>query len=106
MAKPAKFTTLQSSDAVLNRVQDNIAKQVNPALKSRLSNGILLIGVVIGVSGVAVNHKLGRKLLGWFVTDQNANAVVWRSDYAAPVNAQAVLNLSASAVVTVNLWVF
>ena len=79
------------------------ASLLNPLLASPLSQGIPLMGVVlVANTPQTLNHKLGRTMIGWFVTDQNAAASIYRTQ---PLNAQTI-TLEASASVTVNLWVF
>lgn len=97
-----QFAKLQSSDAVQNRTQDLIAKAVNPALASILLNGVPVRNVALA-SGVAlaVNHKLGRQPLGWFMTDIDAAATVFRVSWN-----DKQIKLQASADVNINLWVF
>jgi hypothetical protein len=90
----------------MNRVQDSLQKQLNPVLKQRILNGALITGVALTTASAPVPHKLGRKYQGYWLVGQSANAVVWISDFAAPINPQAVINLAASAAVTVSLWVF
>jgi hypothetical protein len=106
MARPTKFTSLQSTDPVLNRIQTNLGKQVNPVLKQKILNGALLTNVALSTTATPVPHKLGRKYAGFWVAGASANATVYQLDFAAPVQAQSVINLVASAPVTVNLWVF
>ena len=48
-------------------------------------------------------HRLGRNLVGYFIVDQRANAVIWRSNTLEP---QTNLTLRASANVQAKIWVF
>lgn len=78
------------------------AQSLNPVLANPLLSGKVL-GPITLVSGVnAVNHGLGRTMQGWFITDQNALASIYRS---APLNATNLV-LTSSAAVTLLLWVF
>ena len=50
-----------------------------------------------------VNHGLGRTPAGWILAGQNAQAGVWEVAGTTPGK---TLILRASALVTVNLWIF
>jgi hypothetical protein len=59
--------------------------------------GIKLIANIAQV----INHGLQRQPQGWFLTDNNADATIWRSAWNS-----LTLTLTASANATVNIWVF
>lgn len=93
------FTT-QSKD--LNLMQTNWASVINPVIDNPINQANILKNIVL-INGVTVvNHLLGRMMQGWFVTDINGSATIYRS---APMNAQ-TLTLTSSAAVTINLGVF
>jgi hypothetical protein len=78
------------------------AAKLDPVLKNPLSNGNFVTNQKL-VDGVnVVNHGLQRTPQGWFVTDINGIASIYRS---APFN-KLTLQLTCSAAVTVNLYVF
>jgi hypothetical protein len=115
MSRPTKFTKLQSTDPVLNRIQDRVQKTANPTLKNGLTNGVMLTGVQLSTTSTAVPHLLGRAYRGWHLIDQPAAGVtVHRSDPATAdtppqypaVNPAQVINLAASAPTVVSIWVF
>jgi len=56
-------------------------------------------GVTLGTGDTLVKHQLGRIPSSWLITDQNANAQVWRS---GPVSNDH-MTMKASAAVTVNI---
>lgn len=86
----------------LELMQTQWASQINPVLANPMNSANVLTGVIL-VNGITViNHKLGRKMQGWFVTDINAAAQIYRS---APLN-ETNLTLTSNAAVTVNLAVF
>jgi len=68
----------------------------NPILSGRSVTAKLITGTN------TVNHGLGRMMQGWFVTDVNGIATLYRSQ---PLN-DLTLTLTCSAPVTVNLWVY
>lgn len=98
------YKRLVTSDQDLDRVQsriDDAFKQVDaiPLLSGNT------IEATIGVTDTAVNHKLQRKFQGWIVIDQDANAVIWRSNVFNPLEDKQLI-LKASAPVNVKLYVF
>lgn len=74
---------------------------LNPLLAVLLTQGIPLEGVFLPANTpTTLNHSLGRTQIGWFPSDQNANAQIWRTQ---PFNDQTI-TLQSSADVTINLW--
>jgi len=93
---------IQSIDPVLNLLQTKWRSQLNPILAIPMLDGLQLTDVRL-VTGVnVINHKLGRKQIGWIVTDTNANEGVYRTEPLNDVN----LTLTATGNVTVSLWVY
>jgi hypothetical protein len=79
-----------------------LASAVNPLLNNPLNTCSILNDVVL-IDGVnVINHKLGRQMLGWFLTDIQGIASIYRS---APFNSL-TLTLTSSAAVTVSIGVF
>ena len=77
------------------------AAQLNPVLAdpffpSIISNVSLINGTTV------INHKLGRMMQGWFITDINGAATIYRSK---PLN-NLTLTLTSNAAVTVSIGVF
>ena len=76
---------------------------LDPVLANTILQGNQISGVVlVANTPFVVNHLLSRQMIGWFITDQNANAQVWRTQ---PLNSK-TLTLEASANVTVNIWCY
>lgn len=71
---------------------------LNPLLQGKIITAISLLAT----TPLVINHGLGRTLVGWLLTDNTANAVVWRT---SPINSQTI-TLEASATTTISLWVF
>jgi hypothetical protein len=83
-------------------LQTNWKSQIDPLLKDPTNNGIILTGVKL-LNGInVINHKLGRRQLGWMVTDIDAGTTVYRS---APLNDK-TLTLTSGADCTISLMVF
>lgn len=78
------------------------AAALNPVLANPLNTATSLNNVSLVVGPNIINHKLGRTLQGWFVTDIQGVASIYRS---APFNST-TLTLVSDAAVTVNLGVF
>lgn len=86
----------------LPQMQTTWAAQINPVLNNALVNGSLITGIVVVSGPNVIDHKLGRQMQGWILTDTVSGATLYRS---APFNSS-TLTLTASAADTVSLWVF
>ncbi len=75
---------------------------LDPIVANAILQGIAVNNVAIATSATDVPVKLGRTMQGFFITDINANAVVWRT---AALSAD-ILTLQASAACTISLWCF
>lgn len=98
----AQIGSINTKDEVLNRIQAELQRALNPVLTCPLLNGVP-VGPVALASGVPkeVNHGLGRLPLGYLITGLNANVVVW-----SPAATKMTITLTSSADCTVSLWVF
>jgi hypothetical protein len=100
------FKKIQSEDKDLNKVQSNIEQLIEPFLNSEITDGVLIKNISLDSSITnQVNHKLGRKPLGWIVVRQRANSIIWDSQ-DTNTKANRTLELSCSANVTIDLWIF
>ncbi len=97
-----QVTKVQSTDPVLNRIQDQLQK-LNPVLSNPLLNGNLVGPVALGTDAVAVNHLLSRNYVGWFIVDIDADETVFRASADNPAQ---VINLQASGACNVKLYWF
>lgn len=89
----------------LSLMQTTWAQQLDPVISNEIVNGQLLQNQSL-INGVTVvNHKLGRKLVGWFIVGINGAASVYDSQ-ATNQTPQLTLVLNSNAAVSVNLWVF
>lgn len=83
---------------------DPTTRQVRTAIQTLDTPGIRKItvkAVVLGVATVNVPHQLRKAPIGWQITDQNAQADVWRDPAGVVTND--TIPLKASATVTVDL---
>lgn len=87
----------------VERMQDSIERVISPLINVPISNGILVDTVALTTSPSRVEHKLGRKPLGYFVIKRDASAIVFD---LPEIREDLFLNLQASANVNVSLWVF
>ena len=98
MALPLFQTAIRE----LSMLETQWKSQIDPVLANPLSAPSILKGIKL-INGVTVvNHLLGQTPQGWFISDINGSASVYRS---APFN-DLTLTLTSNAAVTVNLVVF
>lgn len=93
---------VQSASRELNQFQSNVATVLNPILKNAISSGVILEGIDLISGTTSIPHTLGRTQQGWFLTDIDGAATVYRS---SAFN-NTTLVLTSSAAVTVNIYVF
>lgn len=86
-------------------MQTQWAQQLDPVISNELLQGQLLMNQSLVVGTNTINHGLGRKLVGYFIVGQTAQASIWDSQ-ATNQMPQLTLVLNSTAVTTVNLWVF
>lgn len=79
------------------------AATLNPILALPILQGNLISNISLTAStSRPINHLLGRIPIGWFLTDNDSQAVVWRS---AESN-QYTITLESDANTTISIWVF
>lgn len=82
--------------------QTRWATLIEPFLTNNLNSVNILQGISL-INGVnTINHKLGRTQQGWFLTDINAAATIFRSE---AFNTK-TLTLTSNAACVVNIGVF
>lgn len=89
----------------LDQMMTTWAQALNPVIANELLQGQLLTNIALISGTTQVNHKLGRKLVGWFVVGINAPATIY-DNQATNQTPQLTLSLTSNAVCTANLWVF
>jgi hypothetical protein len=85
--------------------QNKWASQLNPVLANPLVNGRLLTNIPLVTGTNVIDHKLGRKLQGWFIVGINGIAEVY-DNQAANQTPALTLVLISNAAVSCNVWVF
>jgi len=88
----------------LPQMQIQWAAALNPVIGNSIVNGLQLSNVSLANGTTVLNHLLARNMLGWFVTDVQGAATIYRPK-TAPFNSK-TLTLVSSAAVTCNLWVY
>jgi hypothetical protein len=83
-------------------MQNKWSSIINPLLSNPLNSALILKNVVLKSGDNVINHLLSRKQQGWFLTDIQGAATIYRS---ASFN-DTTLTLNSSAPVTVNIGVF
>lgn len=81
------------------------ATQLNPIIELPMNQGILLKGINLSTGNNVINHKLGRALQGWVISRPRAAATVFEP-LTVNNTPKLTLNLTSSAPVIIDLWVF
>lgn len=100
-----RIQKINTPDRIINMVQDNIANVLEPLSSNPLISGLILTSVALKTGSNTVNHKLGRKLRGWFIVRQRSAASIYDNQDSNTLNAVSLI-LVSSANVTVDLYVF
>lgn len=83
--------------------QTKWASTLNPLLAIPMLSGIQLDDIVLAATTPkTINHLLQKMPQGWFVLDNNANAVIWRTKAFNDLT----ITLEASAAATISIWIF
>lgn len=101
----ARLFKVQTTDRIVNQLQDNIANFIEPIASNVLLPGIILKSVALAASSNTIQHKLGRLLQGWFIVRQRASASIYDTQDTNPTPTTTLI-LTSSAVVTVDIYVF
>lgn len=89
----------------LAMLQNTWASQLDPIIGLPIVKGLILPSVSL-VSGTnEVNHRLGRKLQGWWIVRQRAAASIY-DQQDSEMNPSLMLKLISTANVLVDLFVF
>ena len=100
------FKKFNSTNRELNKIQDNIEQFASPIINAEIIDGIIVKEVnLLSASTVEVEHKLGRKPLGWQIIRQRASALIW-DDQDNNNRPDRTLALKCSANVTVDIRIF
>lgn len=101
----ATLPIFKTVDIPLSLLQTAWAKMINPVLSQPINSGVILKEVSLTTGDNVINHRLGRKLQGWFIVRQRGPAVIYdNQDSNNQPNLTLLLNASTN--VTVDLLVF
>lgn len=82
--------------------QNRWATDLDPLIKNVLTQGTLISNIKITNGVNIINHLLSKKQTGFFITDINAAAVIYRSQ---PLNDK-TLTLTSNATCIISVWMF
>lgn len=85
-----------------DQMQVKWASELDPVLRNQLIQGILISDITMVAGTNVINHRLGRKQVGYIITDQNAQASIYRS---AALN-NLTLTLTSDNPCVISLWCF
>lgn len=91
-----------SSNLTHDQLQNRWSSILNPIIANPMTNPSIIKGIRLAIGANTINHGLQQQLQGWFITDINAAATIYRSQ---PLN-DTTITLTSSAVVTIDLGVF
>lgn len=89
----------------MSLMQTSWSSSINPIIDLPISAGLILPSITLASGDNSVNHKLGRKLQGWFIVRQRASATVYDKQDSNQ-HPELTLTLTASGAVVVDLFVF
>jgi hypothetical protein len=101
-----KFDKIQTNDPAINIILDSLEKTLNPVFDNPLLSGQQLknIALVTGIN--VVNHKLGRKLQGWFITRPRAVAATFFDTQDTNKLPALTLEINSSVDIIVDIYVY
>lgn len=78
------------------------AAAINPFLSLPILNGNQIDDIIlVATTPLAINHLLQREPQGWFLVDNVANAVVWRT-----AQNKNTITLESNVTTTISIWVY
>jgi hypothetical protein len=101
VAKLKSFSQINTGDTDTKLIQQNIAQAVAGAISSPLLDGRLIRDTALSSGANKIEHKLNRVPIGYILVDIDNNSTVYRT-----AKDKLYLTLTASAAVTVSIWVF
>lgn len=105
MAKPRFFRKINSEDRELQQVQFNIEQAVAPFIKSPILNGRLETSINLTSGDNKIEHKLGRKIIGYIIVSQSASIDIY-DNIPTSTDGEKYLTLNSSANAVISAWFF
>ena len=94
--------TFQMPVTPIMLLQNAWKQQLDPLLGAPLASLVFVKNIALKNGVTVINHGLGRNPQGWFITDIDGAATVYRS---APFN-NLTLTLTSNAIANINVGVF
>lgn len=89
----------------LTDMQTRWASEIDPILKNATTNPLILPNVTLALGDNVVNHRLGRKLQGWYISRIRGPATIYDTQ-DINIMPTLTLQLNASAPVSIDLVVW
>lgn len=89
----------------INAMQNQWATAIEPVLNNPVIQGLILPNIALTTGSNSVNHRLARKLVGWYIVRQRGPASIYDTQDANQMP-QLTLSLTSSADVVVDIAVF
>lgn len=93
---------IQDPSQSLMLMQRNWKSKIDPVLQGPNVNGKALTNIALSAGSTQIPHGLSGTQRGWYLTDIQGAATIFRS---APFDAKN-LTLTSNVTVTISLWVF
>ena len=87
------------------QLQNDLYNFVNFIVSNKQFDSAILSDQTVTAGTNLIRHKLGRKIIGWYVIDTNAAVTLYR-DYTSTEDLYTTLPLVADASATISLLVF
>lgn len=97
-------TDIPELSRVVTQLQANVGEALTPLQNKPILDGIFLRGIVLISGDNLIQHKLGRKVVGYWPTSQTAASQFY--DNIQTNTSLTNFILTATSPCTVNLWVF
>lgn len=92
-----------STKLPLELMQTKWGSALNPILALPILSGIQLNNISLTANtALVINHLLSRLPQGWFLVDNTANTVIWRTQ---PYNTSTI-TLESAANTVISIWVY
>lgn len=96
------ISLFKSGNVANDLFQTRLKSELDPVLANLLLQGVQLPSLQIQSGVNVISHKLGRRQLGWLLSDVNASVAIYRSQ---PFNDK-TLTLTSNGACQISLWVY
>lgn len=102
MAKIQPPRRVQTTDRQLNEIQDAIAQPLRQVLDVDLLSGRSSVAVVLTTTPQPIRHGLGRRPVGWMLTDKQGPGDAYRTEW----DERTITLRVASGTLVGDLWIW